>query len=167
MIVGGDDVSYGDRPPDAPNWREKMLREVKLDPTARTFSGALPYAQYVKVLQVSAAHVYLTYPFVLSWSLLEAMACGAPMSASDTAPVREVKTDGVNGRLVDFFNVDQIARLTIDACRSSCEPVIVSAVATASRFSVGAGVAGYKQTLLKKTARQESNQAEYTTIYLS
>jgi len=64
IIVGGDGVSYGRKPPDAPSWREHMLREVSIDP-ARTHSiGKLPYQQYVRVLQVSAAHVYLTYPFV-------------------------------------------------------------------------------------------------------
>ena len=102
VIVGGDEVSYGRPPKDAPNWREKMLREVKLDASRTHFMGKLPRAEYIRVLQVSAAHVYLTYPFVLSWSLLEAMACGVSLVASDTAPVREVVRDGVNGRLVPF-----------------------------------------------------------------
>ncbi len=109
VIVGGDEVSYGRAPKDAPNWREKMLREVKLDATRTHFMGKLPRAEYIKVLQVSAAHVYLTYPFVLSWSLLEAMACGVNLVASDTAPVREVVTDGVNGRLVPFADSTAIA----------------------------------------------------------
>jgi glycosyltransferase involved in cell wall biosynthesis len=76
IIVGGDDISYGQKPADAPNWREKMLREVKLDAARTHFLGKVPYDIYRRVLQVSAAHVYLTYPFVLSWSMLEAMACG-------------------------------------------------------------------------------------------
>jgi len=84
IIVGGDDVSYGKRPKDAKNWREKMLAEVKLDATRTHFLGRIPRPQYIKVLQVSAAHVYLTYPFALSWSLLEAMACGALVIASGT-----------------------------------------------------------------------------------
>jgi glycosyltransferase involved in cell wall biosynthesis len=109
LIVGGDDVSYGKRPKDAKNWREKMLREVKLDATRTHFLGKLPRAQYIKVLQVSAAHVYLTYPFVLSWSLLEAMACGANIVASDTAPVREVISDGENSVLVPFFDETTLA----------------------------------------------------------
>lgn len=71
-----------------------MLREVSIDPARTHFVGRLPYEQYVRVLQVSAVHVYLTYPFVLSWSLLEAMACGCLVIGSDTAPVREVVNDG-------------------------------------------------------------------------
>src|SRR5262249_48535318 len=90
LIVGGDDVSYGRKPSDAAHWRERMLREVKLDAARTHFLGRVPYEHYLRVLQVSAAHVYLTYPFVLSWSMLEAMACGALLIGSDTAPVREV-----------------------------------------------------------------------------
>lgn len=101
VIVGGDDVSYGSRPEGAACWRDKLLAEVPLDPARTHFLGRVPRALYVRVLQVSAVHVYLTYPFVLSWSLLEAMACGCAIVASDTAPVREVLRDGVHGRLVD------------------------------------------------------------------
>ena len=113
LIVGGDEISYGKRPKDAKHWREKMLREVKLDPTRTHFLGRIPRAQYIKVLQVSAAHVYLTYPFVLSWSPLEAMACGANVVASDTAPVREVIAQGGNGLLVPFFDTRQLAETVL------------------------------------------------------
>lgn len=115
VIVGGDDVSYGSKPADAPNWREKMLREVMLDPTRTHFLGKVPYEVYKKVLQVSKAHVYLTYPFVLSWSMLEAMASGGLVLGSRTAPVQEVLEDGMNGRLVDFFKPGDIARQVVDA----------------------------------------------------
>ncbi len=114
IIVGGDDVSYGRRPNTGANWREHMLAEVKLDPARTHFLGRVPRGQFVRILQVSAAHVYLTYPFVLSWSLLEAMACGAPIVASDTAPVREAITDESTGRLVDFFDPAALARAVID-----------------------------------------------------
>jgi len=109
LIVGGDEVSYGRRPQGAANWREKMLAQVELDPVRTHFLGRLPRHRYIKVLQVSAAHVYLTYPFVLSWSLLEAMACGAAIVASDTAPVREVVKQGDNGKLFNFNSDDDIA----------------------------------------------------------
>jgi glycosyltransferase involved in cell wall biosynthesis len=109
LIVGGDEVSYGKRPKDAKHWREKMLGEVKLDATRTHFLGRIPRQQYVKVLQVSAAHVYLTYPFVLSWSLLEAMACGANIVASDTAPVCEVIQHRKTGLLVPIFDANCLA----------------------------------------------------------
>lgn len=106
VIVGGDDVSYGRRPKGAKHWREQMLNEVgsQLDPARTHFLGKVPYEGYRRVLQVSAAHVYLTCPFVLSWSLLEAMAAGCLVIGSDTAPVREVIRHGVNGWLNDFFD---------------------------------------------------------------
>lgn len=102
IIVGGDGVSYGRKPPEAANWREHMLREVSIDPARTHFVGRLPYEHYMRVLQVSGVHVYLTYPFVLSWSLLEAMACECLVIGSDTAPVREVLRDGQDGLMVDF-----------------------------------------------------------------
>jgi len=118
LIVGGDEVSYGRRPQGAKNWREKMLAEVKLDPARTDFLGRIPRAQYLRVLQVSAAHVYLTYPFVLSWSPLEAMACGVPIVASDTAPVSEVIHNDDNGITVGFFAAKDIAECVGDLLRS-------------------------------------------------
>lgn len=109
VIVGGDGVSYGSKPRGAANWREKMLGELNLRSERVHFLGKIPYDAYRSLLQVSAAHVYLTYPFVLSWSMLEAMACGCTLVASDTAPVREVVRDGENGWLVDFFDANAIA----------------------------------------------------------
>ena len=109
VIVGGDEVSYGRSPPEAPNWREHMAREVSIDPARVHFTGKLPYAQYLALLQISALHVYLTVPFVLSWSCLEAMSAGCLVLASDTAPVREVIADGVNGLLCDFHSPQDIA----------------------------------------------------------
>ena len=111
VIVGGDDVSYGKAPPEGGNWREKMLGEIG-DVAGMNrvhFTGKLPYKDYLSLLQVSTAHVYLTYPFVLSWSMLESMAAGCAIVASSTAPVTEVIEDGVNGILTDFFDVDTLA----------------------------------------------------------
>lgn len=87
-----------------------MLRELDLDLSRIHFVGNLPYAEYIKLLQVSRCHVYLTYPFVLSWSLLEAMATGCCIVASDTAPVKEVIQDGFDGILTDFYNIDLLAQ---------------------------------------------------------
>ncbi len=117
VIVGGDDVSYGSRPKDAKSWREKMLGEVgnQLDSLRTHFLGKIPYQHYKQVLQVSAAHLYLTYPFVLSWSMLEAMASGCNVLGSNTAPVREVLRDGRNGTLVDCFDVEEISSKAIAA----------------------------------------------------
>ncbi len=110
VIVGGDEVSYGATLPDGDTWRQRMLREVLIDARRVHFLGKIPYTDYLKLLQVSAAHVYLTAPFVLSWSLVEAMAAGCLVVASDTEPVRELLTDGKNGLLVDFFDRDALVR---------------------------------------------------------
>ena len=85
LIVGGDSVSYGRRPKNYSTWREKMLSEIGVNSDRIIFAGKLSVADYRRVLQISAVHVYLTYPFVLSWSLLEAMAAGCLILASDTS----------------------------------------------------------------------------------
>lgn len=109
VIAGGDDVSYGKRLADGRTYREKMLQEVHIDPERVHFVGKLPYQDYLKLLQVSSAHIYLTVPFVLSWSMLEAMSAGCLVIGSDTPPVREVIRHGENGLLVDYFSPLQIA----------------------------------------------------------
>lgn len=109
LIVGGDEVSYGRKLPEGHCWREVMLKEVKLDTSRVHFLGRLPYQDYLKMLQVSSAHIYLTVPFVLSWSMLEAMALKCNVIASDTAPVQEVIKHEKNGLLVDFFSPAAIA----------------------------------------------------------
>lgn len=115
LVVGGEGVSYGDGPKDGASWREVMQREVEVDPARVHFLGNVPYTEFRKVLQVSAAHVYLTYPFVLSWSMLEAMSCGCLIVGSRTEPVIEVVEDGVNGLLVDFFRPQEVADKVITA----------------------------------------------------
>jgi glycosyltransferase involved in cell wall biosynthesis len=111
IMVGGDDVSYGRRLPEGQAYRDKYCLELaeKVDWTRVHFAGRLPYAEYLKVLQISACHVYLTYPFVLSWSMLEAMSVGCLVVASNTAPVTEVIEHEKNGLLVDFFDIEQLA----------------------------------------------------------
>jgi glycosyltransferase involved in cell wall biosynthesis len=109
VIVGGDGVSYS-RPLKGRTYREYMLKEVGhlLDAGRVHFLGRVPYETYRKVLQVSTAHVYLTYPFVLSWSILEAMACECVVIGSKTPPVEEVIDHGKNGLLVDFFDTQAL-----------------------------------------------------------
>lgn len=117
LIVGENGVSYGRQPTGAASWREQMLTELsgKLDLSRVHFLGRLPYAQYLAMLRISSAHIYLTYPFVLSWGMLEAMASGCCIVASRTPPVEEVLRDGENGYLVDFFDTDAIADRVGDA----------------------------------------------------
>jgi glycosyltransferase involved in cell wall biosynthesis len=111
VIVGGDGVSYGAPPPPRSTFREMMLQEVgsKLDLKRVHFVGMLDYGAYLNLLQVSSAHVYLTYPFVLSWSFIEAMACGCLVVGSATPPVLDLLRDGENGLAVDFFAYKRLA----------------------------------------------------------
>ena len=115
LVVGGDDVSYGRPPPGGGTWRQAMAEEVTVDPARVIFLGRIPRADYLRLLQVSAAHVYLTVPFVLSWSMLEAMAAGCLVIGSATPPVQEVIEDGGNGLLVDFFAPAAIADRVVEA----------------------------------------------------
>lgn len=157
VIIGADGVSYGRRPKDFPNWRERMLSEVKIDPARTHFLGRVPRDVYARALRVTAAHVYLTYPFVLSWSLLEAMAIGAPIVASDTAPVREALTNGVTARLTSFFDVAALADSVLGAVE---EKQVSGTMAARARESAKAwgrsrGIAAYER-LIRSVAGQST-----------
>ena len=102
-------VAYGKKLPGGQSYKEKLLDELQFDTDRIHFTGLLPYPHYLEVIQASAAHIYLTVPFVLSWSMMECMADGCAVIASDTAPVREMIVDDENGLLVDFFSPEQIA----------------------------------------------------------
>ncbi|HZY67689.1 MAG TPA: glycosyltransferase, partial [Devosia sp.] len=115
VIVGGDGVSYGAKLPEGQTHRAIELAKHPVDESRVHFTGRLPYDTFKTLLQVSAAHVYLTYPFVLSWSFLEAMSTGCLMIGSRTAPVEEVIEDGRNGVLVDFFDHAGIADAVTEA----------------------------------------------------
>ena len=115
VVVGGDEVSYGGRPDKDRTWREVLLEETGPLPDRVHFLGRIPYPDFLRLMQVSSVHLYLTYPFVLSWSMLEAMAAGAFVVGSATPPVEEVIEDGQNGWLVDFFDTAAIADRVAEA----------------------------------------------------
>ncbi len=110
VLVGGDGVSYGAKLPQGA-WRARMMAELagRIDPDRVHFAGRVDYDMFRALLRRSDAHVYLTYPFVASWSLREAMAMGCAIVGSDTMPVREFLTDRRTGRLVPFLDPDGIA----------------------------------------------------------
>lgn len=119
LIIGGDGVSYG-RMLAQGTYREMMLKEVgnRIDFSRAHFLGQIAYSDYLHVLQISTAHVYLTYPFVLSWSMLEAMAAGCLVIGSRTAPVEEALRHEENGLLVDFFSPREIVAAVNRVCES-------------------------------------------------
>jgi glycosyltransferase involved in cell wall biosynthesis len=135
VIVGGDAVSYGAASANGASWKDIFLAQVREQlPMQRVhFVNRIPFNDFVSLMQVSAAHVYLTYPFVLSWSMLQAMSAGAPLIASNTEPVLEVVEDGVNGLLVDFFAVEALAQRVIDVL---ARPQDYAAMRAAARRTV-------------------------------
>ena len=120
LIVGDRTVYYGNGAGGEGHFRDVMAK-AQIDPARTHFTGTLPYEDYRKVLQISAAHVYLTVPFVLSWSALEALSTGCLLIGSDTAPVREFVTHGENGLLVDFFDAEGIASAIGQALRGGTD----------------------------------------------
>ncbi len=138
VVVGADTPSYGRSPKDAPNWREKLLHEVgeKLDVGRLHFVGKIPHAKFVGLMQVSRAHIYLSYPFVLSWSMLEAMSAGAPVIASSTQPVTEILQHEQNGLIFEFFDQEALAEA---ACRVLDDQELGQSISQAGRQSIVGG----------------------------
>jgi len=135
LIVGGNGVSYGSKPKAGKNWKDIFIDEVRpkisdADWARVHFLGNIPYQDYLSLLQVSTVHVYLTYPFVLSWSLLEAMSIGCAIVASNTQPLHEVIQHNVTGRLVDFFDV---AALTTEVINLLDQPDLREHLGRAAR----------------------------------
>ena len=135
VIVGGDEVSYGAAPKGAKGWKDTILDEVRdsIDQSRVHFLGRVPYGQFTSLMQISRAHAYLTYPFVLSWSMLEAMSAGALIVGSRTAPVEEVIEHGINGLMVDFFDVPGWETALVDALAN---PATYAPLRTAARQTV-------------------------------
>jgi glycosyltransferase involved in cell wall biosynthesis len=109
LMIGDDGVSYGAKLPDGETYKEKMLKELRLDASRIHWYGKVSFEKYAQILTHSMAHIYLTVPFVLSWSALEAMSIGCPMVVSNTAPLHEVIKDNENGLFAEFFEPDDIA----------------------------------------------------------
>jgi glycosyltransferase involved in cell wall biosynthesis len=118
VCVGGDGTSYGVPPPGGGAWKDHLLESLDIPRENILFPGVVPHSVLRQLFQISTAHLYLTYPFVLSWSVLEAMACGALVIGSDTAPVREVIRAGRNGLLVPFFDPDALAEAILGVLKS-------------------------------------------------
>jgi glycosyltransferase involved in cell wall biosynthesis len=135
VLVGGDEPHYGSKPKAGGTWRQLLLAELegKLDLSRVHFTGKVPHPALLALLSLSAAHVYLTYPFVLSWSMLEAMACECLVIGSATPPVQEVIEHGRNGLLVDFFAPDQVAAAVIGAL---ADPAAMQPLRRAARETI-------------------------------
>lgn len=116
LVIGGNDVSYGRESSHPNGLRGEMEEEIgaQVDWSRVHFLGRVPYTLYCQAMQISRCHIYLTMPFVLSWSLLESMSMQATIVSSDVAPVREAITHGETGLLVDFFDPDKLAGQVID-----------------------------------------------------
>jgi glycosyltransferase involved in cell wall biosynthesis len=114
-VVGADRVQYGEdlRFIRAPTFAQHVLSQDRYDLSRFLFTGSILEDQLVDILSVSDVHIYLTMPFVLSWSLMDALACGCTIVASDTAPVREMIQHERTGLLADFTDVEGLARLAL------------------------------------------------------
>ena len=129
LMVGSDGAAYGRPRSDGMGWSEWSKKHVYLDHSRIHWLGSLQESEYHKVLSISDVHLYLTVPFVLSWSLLEAMASGCTIVASSTAPVTEVLVHRDSALLVDFFDtsaivtaVQELYRIAISGCLSLRRP---------------------------------------------
>lgn len=152
VLVFGADAKrpYGGSPPDGRTWREVVFEGLEVDPSRLHFLGRAPHEQMLAALRLSTAHVYYSYPFVLSWSLIEAMASGCYIIGSDTPPLHDAIEDRVNGRLLPFFDVDALTNAMIDACRDpqASAPLRTAARETAvAKFSQADGLSAWVDLL--------------------
>ena len=116
VCVGTDRVCYGGdlNRIEEQSFREHVLAQDDYDQSRFLFTGRVPPLELVEILSLSDLHIYLTVPFVLSWSMMNALACGCTVLASDTAPVQEMIRHGENGLLAGFFDVDRFSELALE-----------------------------------------------------
>jgi glycosyltransferase involved in cell wall biosynthesis len=134
VVIGGAALSgYGAASPNGKDWKSLLLDELegRLDLARVHFPGKVPHATMIDAFSISRAHIYYTYPFVLSWSLVEAMAAECVILASNTAPVRDAITDGKEGILLPFFD---IPALSAAMARAVNEPEIYAGLGAAARY---------------------------------
>ncbi len=158
VLIGADGTSYGGAARDAESWKAKMLAELgdRLDLSRVHFLGRVPYADYLSLIRLARVHCYLTYPFVLSWSLTEAMAAGGYVVASDTDPVRELIRDGENGRLVPFFDMDALSAALIRGLAGDAD---ADRLRAAARKTILDGYDLHRHSLPRQIAWVESHAA--------
>ncbi len=156
VIVGAEGTSYGNAPKDGGTWKARMLAELgdRLDLSRIHFLGRVDYGDYLSLIQVARVHCYLTYPFVLSWSLTEAMAAGGYIVASDTEPVRELIRDRENGRLVPFFDVPALSAALIRGLAGDAQ---ADRLRTAARRTILDGYDLHRHSLPRQIAWVESH----------
>ena len=143
MLIGtAGRRAYGGNAPEGQTWRDICFQGVDYDPVRVHFMGELPHDRMLAALRLGVAHVYYTYPFVLSWSLVEAMASGCYVVASDTPPLHDAIEDGVNGRLLPFFDVAALSETLIGACRNPGASASLRAAARATAVEKFSSVAG-------------------------
>jgi glycosyltransferase involved in cell wall biosynthesis len=151
VVIGEAKKSgYGGQAPDGLTWKEVCFRGLPLDESRVHFLGRVPHPTMLAALRLSTAHVYYSYPFVLSWSLSEAMASGCYVIASDTPPLHDAIEDGISGRLLPFFDHQALARALVEACRTPQASAGMRAAARAAaveRFDRRKGRAGWLQVL--------------------
>jgi len=141
LVIGAQDGRpYSGTSTDGRTWREIVFDGLDIDPDRLHMLGRIPHPQMLAALRLSTAHVYYSYPFVLSWSLAEAMASGCYVIGSDTAPLRDAIEDRVSGRLLPFFDVAALSQTLIDACR---DPAASAPLRQAAR---AAAVAKFSRT---------------------
>lgn len=174
VVVGGNGVSYGNSSQDTSSWRVKMLDELLLAHPSLPlnqihFLGNVPYGLYKTILQVSAVHVYLTYPFILSSSLLEAMATGCAIIASDTAPVREVIHHGHNGLLVNFFSANELLQAidTLLENKSYSLKLRRKSIESARKYDIKSGLATYMKLIVNDFSKAKPIQISISKTQLT